>query len=127
MDLTILSKKISSYRTPKGKITNLPDELLGEILFAWEQWTGAAYGFYKALGVDQRKMAKLMGKAKQLKREGFFDGLDFSEVIVEVESEKNSVLSVAGKVHGIELVWDNSKIIRFSDADLLLDFLKKAA
>ncbi|MCB9062949.1 MAG: hypothetical protein H6622_15610 [Halobacteriovoraceae bacterium] len=79
MDLTILSKKISSYRTPKGKITNLPDELLGEILFAWEQWTGAAYGFYKALGVDQRKMAKLMGKAKQLKREGFFDGLDFSD------------------------------------------------
>lgn len=34
MDLTVLKKKISSYRTPAGKITNLPDELLGEILHA---------------------------------------------------------------------------------------------
>ena len=32
MDLTVLSRKISSYRTPKGRITKLPNELLGEIL-----------------------------------------------------------------------------------------------
>jgi len=26
MDLTVLRKKISSYRTPTGRITSLPDE-----------------------------------------------------------------------------------------------------
>ena len=56
MDLTMLKKKISSYRTPKGRITNLPDELLGEILSAWEQWTGKSSLFYKELGADYRKM-----------------------------------------------------------------------
>ena len=75
MDLTVLSKKISSYRTPKGRITNLPNELLAEILHAWEQWSGAPSAFYKNLGVDFRKMGSLMGKAKQLKRDGAFDGL----------------------------------------------------
>lgn len=77
MDLSILKKKISSYRTPKGRITNLPDELLAEILHAWEQWTGPSSGFYSAIGADHRKMATLIGKAKKLKREGAFDGLAF--------------------------------------------------
>ena len=75
MDLTVLAKKISSYRTPKGRITSLPNELLGEILHAWEQWGGAPASFYKTLGVDFRKMASIMSKAKQLKRDGAFDGL----------------------------------------------------
>jgi hypothetical protein len=44
MDLEVLKKRISSYRTPKGRITNLPDDLLCEILIAWEQWTGPAGG-----------------------------------------------------------------------------------
>ena len=34
MDLTVLAKKISSYRTPSGKVTNLPNKLLAEILNA---------------------------------------------------------------------------------------------
>lgn len=125
MDLAILKKKISSYRTPKGRITNLPDELLGEILHAWEQWTGNANGFYKQLNVDQRKIAKLMGKAKQLKREGAFDGLEFLEV--EVEGTEGTSAPSTSVPCGIELIWNNNQIIRFGDANLLLDFLKKAA
>jgi hypothetical protein len=123
MDLTVLAKKISSYRTPKGRITSLPDELLGEILNAWEQWAGAPAAFYKQLGVDYRKMGSIMGRAKQLKREGAFDGLNFTEVVVQ---EADSIVPVAVGGCGIELIWDN-KIIRFGNSDLLVDFLKKAA
>ena len=127
MDLTTLKKKISSYRTPKGRITNLPDELLGEILHAWEQWNGASSGFYTQLGVDYRKMGSLMGRAKKLKREGVFDGLEFTEVIIEdTELQTSTPISpITGC--GIELVWDNNKVIRFGTSELLMDFLKKAA
>ena len=127
MDLTMLSKKISSYRTPKGRVTKLPDEILGEILQAWEQWPGTANDFYRALGSHQKKMAKLMGKAKQLKRDGAFDGLNFTEVIVEGAASTLSTSKLSGDCTGIELVWDNSKIIKFGNSDLLLDFLKKVA
>jgi len=123
MDLTVLSKKISSYRTPKGRITNLPDELLGEILHAWEQWTGAPANFYKALGADHRKMGSLMGRAKKLKRDGVFDGLEFTEV----EIEESSIIPMTSNCNGAEILWDNGKIIRFNDVNLLIDFLKKAA
>ena len=127
MDLTVLRKKISSYRTPKGRITKLPDELLAEILHAWEQWAGAPSGFYKELGADHRKMGSLMGRAKKLKRDGAFDGLEFTEVVVETdEVQDNSAYAVTTKC-GIELVWDNNKIIRFGTPELLMEFLKKAA
>lgn len=88
MDLTVLRKKISSYRTPAGQIRNLPDELLGEILHAWEQWTGTPKGFYQELETNQKKLAGIIGKAKKLKREGAFDGPEFSEVVLEKESEQ---------------------------------------
>lgn len=124
MDLTVLSRKISSYRTPKGRITKLPNELLGEILHSWEQWSGSPAGFYSQLGVDYRKMGSMMGKAKQLKRDGAFDGLNFTEVVVE-ESNSSAPINTSGCC--IELVWDNSKVIRFGNSDLLMEFLKKAA
>ncbi len=125
MDLTVLSRKISSYRTPKGRITKLPNELLGEILHAWEQWAGTPAGFYKQLGVDFRKMGSMMGKAKQLKRDGAFDGLNFTEVVIEDVATPKSA-SIVG-CSEIELVWDNNKVIRFKTPELLVDFLKKAA
>jgi hypothetical protein len=124
MDLTVLSKKISSYRTPTGRITNLPNELLAEILHAWEQWSGAPGAFYKAIGADFRKMGKLMGKAKQLKRDGAFDGLNFTEITLDQESGQVMELPPCS---GVELVWEGGRIIRFSRLEMLLDFLKKAA
>lgn len=126
MDLTVLSKKISSYRTPKGRITSLPDELLGEILHAWEQWTGAPSSFYTQLGVDYRKMGSLMGRAKKLKREGAFDGLSFTEVVVEDQGNDEQKVAPATSGCGIELVYKDN-VIRFGSSDLLMDFLKKVA
>lgn len=124
MDLTILAKKISSYRTPSGKVTNLPNELLAEILNAWEQWSGSALGFYSAIGVSHKKMATIMGKAKKLKREGAFDGLQFTEVTIDQESGQVVELPPCS---GVELVWEGGKIIRFSRLEMLLEFLKKVA
>lgn len=122
MDLEILKKRLSSYRTPGGKLIRVPDELLVDILLAWEQWTGPASGFYAALGADHRKMASLIGRAKKLKREGFFPEETFKEIKV---SESQS--GVFQPCQGIEIIWDNGKLIRFPHVEFLIDFLKKVA
>ena len=121
MDLAILKKKLSTFRSEKGKLMNVSDELLMELLLAWEAWTGPASGFYSALGVDHRKMAKLMGRAKKLKREGVFPESSFKEIKVE-----SAPTLVSGSC-GIELAWENGRVIRFAQVELLVDFLRKVA
>jgi hypothetical protein len=46
MDLGILKKKLSSYKTDGGYVKNVSSDLLIEILSAWESWTGPSAGFY---------------------------------------------------------------------------------
>lgn len=121
MELEILRKKLSSYRTEKGRLTKVSDELLCEILIAWEEWTGPASGFYTAIGADHRKMASLIGRAKKLKREGFFQPDAFKEIKL-TDSSVSAVSSVPGS---IEMSWDNTKLIRFSGVPQLIEFLIK--
>lgn len=126
MDLEVLKKRISSYRTPSGKITRLPDDLLCEILIAWEQWTGPSSGFYSAIGADHRKMASLIGRAKKLKREGHFPEEAFKEI--KLQDFPSSLTSfTSGPCQGVEILWDNGKLIRFQQVEQLVDFLKKVA
>ena len=121
MDLTLLKKKLSTYRTAKGRLTRVPDELAYEILLSWEEWSGPASSFYKELGADHRKMASLIGRAKKLKREGVFADDQFKEIKVESSTEASS-----GCKDPIILKWSKDKVIRFSQVDQLVDFLKKA-
>lgn len=124
MDLSVLKKKISTFRSEGGKLRKVSDELLLEILQAWEGWTGPANGFYTAVGVHRRKMASMLGKAKRLKREGHFAQSEFKEI--SIENNENPCIDSQPMGH-IEMVWSNNKIIKFNNVDILLEFLKKAA
>ena len=124
MELEVLKKKISSYRTEGGYIKKVSEELMIEILLAWEQWTGPANGFYSALGVNKKSLAKLIGNAKKLRREGFpMEG--FKEI--KLQSASSSAEFTSGPCVGIEMAWDSGKLIKFSQVDQLVDFLKKVA
>jgi hypothetical protein len=123
VDMAVLQKKISTFKTEKGRLTKVSDELLMEILVAWEEWTGSKNAFYKALGVSHTKMAKVIGKAKKLKREGHFPIEEFKEIKV---GGGGSVSGLA-PCSGVEVTWDGGKLIRFAAVDQLIDFLKKVA
>ena len=121
MDLGILKKKLSSYKTDGGYVKNVSGDLLIEILSAWESWTRPSAGFYSGLGINGKSGAKMIGEAKKLKREGFAtDG--FKEVKVS-----GGEVSTSGPCQGVEIVWDGGKLIRFSQVEYLIDFLKKVS
>ena len=71
MDIEILKKKLSTFKTDGGHLKNVNDDVLLELLAAWENWSGPANKFYTTLGTHRRKIAALLGKAKKLKREGY--------------------------------------------------------
>lgn len=123
MDFEILKKKISTYRGEGGRISITDDGLLMEILEAWERWTGPASGFYTSLGISSKGISSIIGRAKKLKREGFPSG-DFKEIRID---GAGPLPGPSGPCTGIELNWDQGKVIRFPQVDQLLEFLKKVA
>ena len=121
MDLEVLKKKISTFRGDGGKVRITDDMLLLEILSEWENWTGPADRFYKAIGVSSKGMGSIIGRAKRLRREGFPSN-DFKEI--KLAGGESPVLSPC---LGIEIIWDNGKLIRFPQVEHLIDFLKKVS
>ena len=119
-DNSILKKRLSTYRTDKGYLKNVSDELLIDILIAWESWPDTASSFYSSIGTSYRQMATLMSKAKKLKRTGMVVDEEFKELKLE-PSQKSSCQG------SITMRWDKGKVIRFPDVDHLVDFLKKVA
>ena len=123
MEIEVLKKKISTFRGEGGMVKNVSDEVLLEILSAWEQWTGPAKGFATTIGMNRNSLPKLIGKGKKLRREGRFPAEGFKEIKVEPAMEGDET---SGPCR-IELNWEGKQVIRFGLVDQLIDFLKKAA
>jgi hypothetical protein len=126
MDLEILKKKLSSYRTEGGYLKKVNEDLMIEVLLAWEHWTGPVKGFYAAIGVNKYSLAKLIGNAKKLRREGFpTDG--FKEIKLAPVGGMNVSSDSGAPCSGIEMSLEGGKLVRFQQVDQLVDFLKKVA
>jgi hypothetical protein len=123
VDLEVLKKKISTFRGEGGRLRSVSDELLFEILTAWETWTGSSREFYRGIGVDQRKMASLLGKAKKMKREGHFPAQEFRELKFS-EPTTPAASHVLSPCQGVELTWSEGRVIKFPGVGELLEFLK---
>ena len=133
MDMEVLKKKISTFRGEGGRVKITDDSLLMEILYAWEQWTGLTREFYRSIGVSQKGMASIIGRAKKLRREGHFPVQDFKEITVSGSGSGPSSGEGMGSGLGlancnvVELTWSDGRVIRFGQVDSLIDFLKKVA
>jgi hypothetical protein len=128
MDLEVLKKKISTFRGEGGRVRITDDALMMQILLAWEQWTGPAKGFYPAIGVSQKGMASIIGRAKKLRREGAFPAEDFKEISILPGTQSVSALGPGGPpCQGVEILWDGGRLIRFQEVTQLVEFLKQAS
>lgn len=125
MDNVTLKKKLSTYLSEGGRLKNVSEDLLCEVLRSWEEWPGAAKEFYKSIGFSHKQMAKLIGKAKKLKRDGHFGSEAFKEIKLE-EADVAASSDSIGSCHLIELQWQPGKVIRFPQVKQLLEFLQKA-
>lgn len=126
MDNITLKKKLSTYESDKGYLKNVSDDILYEVLLAWENWTGPSADFYRTLGFTHSQMAGIIGKAKRLKRDGHFGSSEFRQVKVDLPAESGVSVN-GGPCAAVEIVWTNGHVIRFSGVDYLMDFLKKSA
>ena len=112
MDNITLKKKLSSYVSDKGYLKNVPEDILLEVLIAWENWTASSKEFYSSLGFTQMQMASLIGKAKRLKREGRFGEADFKQIKISTETNSIQNSSHSSICSAAEIVLPDGKLIR---------------
>ncbi len=114
MELTVLKKRLNTYKTGKGKLTKVDDEVVMDVLRTWERWQGSAVDLYRELGLSKMPLVTMIQKAKRLVKNGAVTR-DFKEIKVSP--------MLVGAGDKIELSWDNGRQIRFSAVGQLLEFL----
>lgn len=121
MELEVLKKKLSSFKGEGGRIRNVSDDLLLEVLAAWETWGGTSKSFYTGIGSSKTGISSMIGKAKRLKRDGH--SMPFQEVTIAGITNTDNPTPVICDIE----VQDKNKIIRFRKVDHLVEYLKKVA
>ena len=122
MDNAILKKRLNTFKSSKGTLRRVSDEVVLEVLRAWESWPGTSTELYRELGLSKMQMATMIQKAKRLVKSGVIVESEFKELSSDIQAGQNT----QNLGRGMELLWDD-KVIRFYEVDHLLDFLKKAA
>ena len=116
----ILKKRLNTCRTSKGSLVKIPNDLVINIVKAWERWPGNAKSFYQSIGIKKEQLANIIKKGKRLFKDNNNDSLGpFIPVTIE---GSNSDCKIP-----IILRWDKKRSIRFYQVDHLIDFLNKAA
>ena len=126
MDNSVLKKKLNTFKSEKGFLKDVSSEVVFEVLRSWEHWPGKSSDLCRELGLSKMQMVTMIQKAKKLVKSGMAPPDDFKEIKVS-ESPSNLASLTSGPCQGVEILWDNGKLIRFQLVEQLVDFLKKVA
>mgnify|MGYP003418446475 FL=1 len=124
MEHAVLRKRLNTYKTSEGRLQHVSDEVVMEVLRAWENWSGSTADLYREIGLSRMQMVIMIKKGKKLVKSGVVVESEFHE-IKQGTTETTQPTSICGPV--IEVNWHQDKVIRFSAVDQLVDFLKKVS
>jgi hypothetical protein len=117
-----LKKRLNVCRTSTGRLYQIPDDLVIDIVKAWERWPGTAKSFYQSLGIKKEQLGCIMKKGKRL----FKEGKEKLGPFVPVDIKNPAAINTNQK-DPIILSLDKKKTIRFYQVGQLVEFLKKCA
>lgn len=123
MDNAVLKKRLNTFKSDKGVLCKVSNDVVMDVLRAWENWPGSVADLYRDLGLSKMQLVTMIQKAKRLVKSGAVQESEFREIGVASGVAGGS----AGPCSAIELCWRDGKVIRFPQVDQLVDFLKKAA
>lgn len=123
MDNAILKKRLNTFKAGKtGQLRDVSNEVVIDVLRAWENWPGTAADLYRDLGLSKMQLVTMIQKAKKLVKSGAVTESEFKEI-----GAVGAAVAGGQPCQGIELGLGDGKVIRFPSVDPLLEFLKKAA
>ena len=121
METGILKKRLNTFKTTKGALTNVSNDVVLEVLRGWESWPGKTSDYYREIGLSRMQMVTMIQKGKRLVKSGVVSESEFKEISLPVASGASGGFDG----NGMELRLDGNRAIRFGQVDHLVDFLKK--
>jgi hypothetical protein len=122
METSVIRKRLNTFKSAKGTLTRVSDDVIMEVLRGWESWAGKAADYYREIGISKQQLWVLIKKGKSLVKSGKVTESEFREISVPVVGQ-DSFTSVCA----MELKLDVNRAIRFSQVDQLVEFLKKTS
>lgn len=123
MDNAVLRKRLGTFKSGKGYLCEVGDDVVVDVLRAYEGWTGATADLSRELGISSSQLGTMIQKAKRLVKMGVVPEAEFKEIkLAAAQTAPSGCQSCV-----IELAWNDGKLIRFAGVELLVDFLKKVA
>lgn len=121
MENSVIRKRLNTFKSSKGTLTRVSDDVVMEVLRGWESWTGTAAEYYREIGISKQQLWVLIKKGKNLIKSGKVMESEFKEIGVPM------AVTAGFDGIGMELKLDGNCAIRFGQVDQLVEFLKKKA
>lgn len=122
MENAVLKKRLNTFKSAKGTLRKVADDVVIDVLRAWERWPGSAADLYRELGMSKQQMAVMLKKGKRLATSGAFAESEFKEIAVAA-----GVPSSPASPCSIELALADGNVVRFGQVAQLVEFLRAQA
>lgn len=122
METAVIKKRLNTFKSAKGTLRDVSDEVVMEVLRGWESWSGNTVDYYREIGLSKMQLVTMIQKAKRLVKSGKVTESEFKEIGLPMVGQDTLSTGAA-----MELKLDANRVIRFSQVDYLVEFLKKTS
>jgi len=121
METAVLRKRLNTFKSGKGVLCSVSNDVVMEVLRGWESWPGKSRDFYREIGLSRMQMVTMIQKGKKLVKSGAVTESEFKEISLPVSGG-----ALAGMpVGAMEMLLPGNRSVRFSQVEQLVEFLKK--
>jgi hypothetical protein len=122
VETAIIKKRLNTFKGPKGTLTSVSNDVVMEVLRGWESWPGNSADYYREIGLSRMQLVTMIKKGKKLVKSGAVTESEFKEISLPVVGAGTGDFTGSG----MELSLEGNRMIRFSQVDHLVEFLKKS-
>ncbi len=120
METAIIKKRLNTFKSGKGMLKNVSNEVVMEVLRGWESWPGNSAEYYREIGLSKMQMVTMIQKGKKLVKSGAVTESEFKEISLPA-----SDILPGMPVGAMEMLLPGNRAVRFSQVEQLVEFLKK--
>lgn len=82
METAVIRKRLNTFKSGKGQLRAVSNDVVMEVLRGWESWPGKTSDYYREIGLSKMQMVTMIQKAKKLVKSGVVMESEFKEVSV---------------------------------------------